>query len=55
MLKIEIKKGEEKIELPIGIFVNGYIISVPSSINHQPVIQYKWVEIQPLTPNHKGE
>jgi hypothetical protein len=39
MLKIEIKKGEEKIDIPTGIFVNGYIINVPSFNNPQPVIQ----------------
>ncbi len=26
MLSIKIKKGEEKLEIPTGIFVNGYII-----------------------------
>lgn len=44
MLKIEIKKGQEKIEIPMGIFVNGFIINVPSSGNHQPMIQYNKVK-----------
>lgn len=26
MLKMKIKRGEEKLEIPTGIFVNGYII-----------------------------
>jgi hypothetical protein len=26
MLKIKIKKGDEKLEIPKGIFVNGFII-----------------------------
>lgn len=56
MLKIEIKKGEEKIDVPMGVFVNGFIINVPSSGNHQPMIQYTRVnKIQPLTPDHKGD
>jgi len=29
MLKIKIKKGHEKITIPTGIFVNGYIIKAP--------------------------
>lgn len=29
MLKIKIKKSEEKLEIPMGIFVNGYIIKAP--------------------------
>lgn len=56
MLKIEIKKGEEKIDVPMGIFVNGFIVNVPSSGNHQPMIQYTRVsKIQPFTPDHKGD
>jgi hypothetical protein len=39
MLKIEIKIGEEKIDIPIGIFVNGYIINIPSFSNPRPVVQ----------------
>lgn len=29
MLKIKIKKGAEKLEIPTGIFVNGCIINAP--------------------------
>jgi hypothetical protein len=29
MLKIKIKKGVEKLEIPLGIYVNGYIIKAP--------------------------
>jgi hypothetical protein len=39
MLKIEIKKGQEKIEIPMGIYVDGFIINVPSFNNPQPVVQ----------------
>lgn len=39
MLQIPINKGEEKIEIPIGIYVNGYIIKVPSSDDTQSMVQ----------------
>jgi len=56
MLKIEIKKGQEKIEVPMGIFVNGFIISVPSSGNHQPMIQYTRVNKNThVHTDHKGD
>lgn len=29
MLKIKIKKGDEKLLIPLGILVNGYIIKAP--------------------------
>ena len=33
MLKIKIRRGEEKIDIPMGIFVNGFIIKTTV---HQP-------------------
>jgi hypothetical protein len=39
MLQIPVKKGEEKIEIPIGIYVNGYIIKVPSMDDAQSMLE----------------
>ncbi len=39
MLQILIKKGEEKIEIPLGIYVSGYIIKVPSSDDTQSMLK----------------
>jgi hypothetical protein len=39
MLRKVVKKGEEKVEIPIGIYVNGYIIKVPSLDDTQSVVQ----------------
>ncbi len=39
MLQIPIDKGEEKIEIPIGIYVNGYIINVPSLDDTQSMLK----------------
>lgn len=56
MLKIEIKKGEEKIDIPMGIFVNGYIINIPSSGNPQPMVQYTRVNKNTnVHTDHKGD
>ncbi len=39
MLQIHINKGKEKVEIPIGIYVNGYIIKVPSSDDTQSMLK----------------
>ena len=44
MIKVEIKQGEEKIPIPIGIYVNGYIISGPVCPNQKNVVEYKQVD-----------
>ena len=49
MIKIEIKQGEEKIPMPVGIYVNGYIIKAPVCPNQKSVVQYSRVD---TTTNH---
>jgi len=45
MLKIEIKKDEEKIVIPEGIYVNGYIIKASMCTNTKSMVQSKKVEV----------
>jgi len=49
MRKIVIKKGEEKIHIPLGIFVNGFIIRVKN------MVQYNQVNNQKPIASKKGE
>lgn len=47
---ITIKKGEEKINIPLGIFIDGFIIKAKN------VIQYNKVINQPkINASKKGE
>lgn len=39
MLTIKIKRGEEKLEIPTGIFVNGYIIKAPIRTSTKSMIE----------------
>lgn len=39
MLKIKIKKGVEKLEIPLGIYVNGYIINAPLCPKPKSMVQ----------------
>lgn len=39
MIKIVIKKGGEKITVPTGIFVNGYIIKAPLYPSTKSMVQ----------------
>ena len=55
MLQITIKKGEEKIEIPIGIYVHGYIINVPSSDDTQSVLQLNKSGTKDNEPHPEGE
>jgi hypothetical protein len=49
MLKIEIKQGEEKIPIPLGIYVNGYIINAPVCTDHRSMVQLEKVMV--IQPN----
>jgi len=39
MKAIKIKRGEEKLEIPTGIFVNGYIIKAPMRPKQKSMIE----------------
>ncbi len=49
MRKIIIKKGEKKIDIPLGIFIDGFIIKTKN------MIQYNQVNNQKLNASQKGE
>lgn len=49
MRKITIKKGEEKIKIPLGIFINGFIIK------DKNMIQYNQVNNQTNASKKEGE
>jgi len=59
MLTIKTKRGEDKIQIPLGIYVNGYIINATVRKNQKSVVQLKKVEvIQPnttTTPKKENE
>jgi hypothetical protein len=39
MKKIQIKNNENKIEIPMGIYVNGFIINAPMSKKQESVVK----------------
>ena len=49
MRKIIVKKGEEKIKIPLGVFINGFIIKAKS------VIQYNQMNNQTNASKKEGE
>ena len=49
MRTIIVKKGEEKIEIPLGIFINGFIIKPKS------VVQYNQVNNPKTNASKEGE
>ena len=59
MKKIEIKQGGEKIFIPPGIYVNGYIINATMCKSNKSILQLKKVMvIQPntaTTPKEKED
>jgi len=50
MMKIKIKQGGEKIPIPMGIYVNGYILNATMCTNHKSMVPLKRVVIKTNTP-----